>query len=76
MASITETNTIAFVVFPLTSSFNNNGQKTSQKRKITPIEYLHFKEHIEKTFNIPVLLLGEHNLAANLLEIVLKNLNI
>lgn len=76
LSSITKTETIAFVVFPMIFSTTSEINTIPQKRKISSMEFTCFKEHIEKHFSIPVFLLGEQNLAKKLLKLLQKHLEL
>jgi len=69
LASLTETKTLAFALFPETHENENNNA-----RPVTEGEFFAFKKRIEGEFNIPVFLLGEKFLAKNLIEILANEL--
>lgn len=72
LESLTETKTLAFVVFPMCGVSCN--EPTSRKRRITQDEYQKFKNRVEKMFRIPVYLLGSETLPREVMKTLLNEL--
>ena len=63
--SFSKTKTIAFVLFP---EFDNN--KNEKKYQNAESKYYQFKNKVERSFSIPVFLLGQKNNASDLLRLL------